>query len=119
MRKAAVTEGRCWVREYEGWQRSGVRQSAYCEVRGYSLAQFKYGVQGAKKEGRISDTGAKDLGTEKVSRFVAIKAGAAGGAVSSKKAAYCEIWFNGEKGLSIETSGILGELRHLAKGLFC
>jgi len=114
MRKAGTIEGRCWVREYEGWQRSGVKQRAYCKLRGYSLAQFKYGVQNAKKEGRINDTGAKDL--EKASRFVAIKTGAA---VVPKKSAYCEIWFNGEKGLSIETASILGELRHLAKGLFC
>ena len=40
MRKAAETEVRCWVREYEGWQRSWVRQRTCCEGRGYSLSQF-------------------------------------------------------------------------------
>ena len=116
MIKAAETEVGCWVREYEGWQRSGVRQRTYCEGRGYSLSQFKYGVQNAKEEGGISGRKPKDLENEKASRFVAIKAGVA---EAPQKSAYCEIWFNGEKGLSIETASILGELRHLAKGLFC
>ncbi len=88
-----------WAQAYREWEESGVVQRAYCERKGVRFWQFKAGVEGARRAGILERVNRKGM-----AGFAPVQV--IENSTHSKadiQIAYCEIRFNGQAGIRIES----------------
>lgn len=105
-----------WAREYEKWKTSNQQQGEYCDGQGIKKWEFKAGVRMAREAGLIEKTGRPPRGKTPAlpPKFVPIQVTE----TSRKQEPYCEIRFNGQAGIRIETQASIKELRDLIQDMW-
>lgn len=105
--KKRLAQVKKWVEAYAGWQESGLGQRDYCEQAGLKYTQFKDGIKSARQAGAIEQSRRKSAEiarfSEEQAGFARVKIVESSQLEAPKAPAYCEIRFNGQGGIRIES----------------